>query len=46
MADTVVVHSGGRVIQAVSPCELFSQPASPEIEALLTSERLFAPGVP
>ncbi|MHB1323942.1 MAG: ABC transporter ATP-binding protein [Coriobacteriia bacterium] len=42
MADTMVVYSGGRVVQAGSPCELFNRPAAPEIEALLTSERLFS----
>jgi len=42
MADTMVVYSAGRVVQAGSPCELFSRPAAPEIETLLTSERLFA----
>ena len=42
MADTMVVYVNGHVAQAASPCELFSQPADAEIEALLTSERLFA----
>ncbi len=42
MADRMVVYADGHVAQSASPCELFSQPAGPEIEALLTSERLFA----
>lgn len=42
MADTMVVYVDGHVVQSASPCEPFSQPAGPEIETLLTSERLFA----
>lgn len=44
MADRMIVYSGGRVVQSATPCELFSAPANPEIEALLTSERLFSLG--
>lgn len=42
MADRMIVYVEGRVVRSASPCELFNQPADPRIEALLTSERLFA----
>ncbi len=41
MADRMIVYSGSGDVQVGSPCELFKSPATPEIETLLTSERLF-----
>ncbi|PKQ38291.1 MAG: ABC transporter ATP-binding protein [Actinobacteria bacterium HGW-Actinobacteria-1] len=42
MADRLVVYGGNGEFQTGTPCELFKQPATPAIEALLTSERLWA----
>ncbi|MBI5230932.1 MAG: ATP-binding cassette domain-containing protein [Coriobacteriales bacterium] len=44
MADRMVVYSGTGEIQVGTPCEIFSRPKSPEIEALITAERLWVTG--
>ncbi|MHB1342116.1 MAG: ABC transporter ATP-binding protein [Coriobacteriia bacterium] len=42
MADRLIVYGADGELQAGTPCELFKEPATPAIEALLTSERLWA----
>ncbi len=42
MADRLVVYGDNGEFQTGTPCELFKRPATPAIEALLTSERLWA----
>ena len=42
VADRIIVCSGGRIVQAGPPFEVFHNPASSEVEALIDPQRLFS----
>jgi len=44
LADRMVVYGGNGVVRSGTPCDLFKDPGSAEIEALLSGERLFMCG--
>jgi molybdate transport system ATP-binding protein len=44
MADTMIVYERGRVLQQGAPCDVFSRPAGPEVERLITNEGLLRIG--
>lgn len=41
LADTIIVYAGGRAVQSGHPSEVFNNPASPEVEALLKGAGFF-----
>jgi molybdate transport system ATP-binding protein len=44
MADTMIIYEHGRVLQQGAPCDVFSQPAAPEVARLITNEGLLRIG--
>lgn len=44
LADRMVVYGGNGIVRSGTPCDLFKDPGSAEIEALLGGERLFMCG--
>ncbi|MBU4557359.1 MAG: ATP-binding cassette domain-containing protein [Actinobacteria bacterium] len=44
LADRMIVYGGEGVVRVGTPCELFKDPGTPQIEALLSGERLFMCG--